>query len=253
MSSWIIPAFVAGAIYLIATNLKIIPDREVWVTERFGTRRFLKKGIRFMLPFDLEQVVCKIPTQPQLVEMRGERFNIPDGTCNLTASLEYKVRYFETAYERIVTNKSQKNLNINSHIQPLFVTATRDLVKRLPIEALCEEEEDNFLAQKLREKMEYELLKRGIVLVDDEAVKIQSVELDAEAEQARRLRYKAMKETAAKKIYSQGQVEAIKTLMQEMNVTKEVAMNYYQQLEALATVGNLNNVGVSDFLGSQLL
>jgi hypothetical protein len=62
-----------------------------------------------------------------------------------------------------------------------------------------------------------------------------------------------MKETAAKKIYSQGQVEAIKTLMQEMNVTKEVAMNYYQQLEALATVGNLNNVGVSDLLGSQLL
>jgi regulator of protease activity HflC (stomatin/prohibitin superfamily) len=88
---WVFAGLIAFAIYIAATNISIVSDREVWVTERLGARRFVESRTTFIFPFGLEKVICKIPTQPQLVEISGECFNIPDGTCSMVASFEYKV------------------------------------------------------------------------------------------------------------------------------------------------------------------
>lgn len=250
--SWIIAALIAIVIYTLATNLCIVSDREMWVTERLGSRRFLKKGIRLLLPFGMERTVCKIPMQPQLVEMRGERFNIPEGTCGITASLEYQIYKPQKTYDRILT-KNDQSLDIQYHIQTMFVAAMRDVVKRLPIEALCEDEEDDTLASKLRERIESDLVDRGLRLISDNSLKIQEVRLDAQAENARRLKYEALKKIGAKNIYSKGQIEAVKFIMSEMGVDQAVAMTYYQQLQALATMENVQGLFISDLLSPVLL
>jgi len=251
--SWLIAGLAALLAFLVATNLHIIPDRETWVTERLGSRRFVGSGVQFLWSFDLERVVCKIPTQPQLVNMQGERFNIPDGTCNIVAALEYRITKPQVAYEQILTNASTQQLNISHHIQTLFTAAMRDVVKRLPIEALCEDEEDNTLASSLRKRIESDFKQRGLALVGDTPVRIQAVQLDPQAENARRIRYQTMKQSAARSIYARGETDAIKTIIKELDVDQAVAMTYYMQLKSLATLENLDGVFVSDLLATELL
>ncbi len=250
---WVFASLIAFAIYIAATNISIVPDREVWVTERLGTRRFVNHGPRFIFPFGLEKVICKIPTQPQLVEISGERFNIPDGTCSMVASFEYKVARPEVAYERILTEEASKRLNIHQHIRSLFISAARDTVKRLPIESLCEEEEDNALSSSLRNRIEHDLSSRGLELFDGGALKVQSITLDPSAEEARRIRYQALKRAAAKAIYAQGEAKAVQQLIQLLGVSQKEAMSFYSELEMLSNLGGGGNVVVSDLLGSGLL
>jgi regulator of protease activity HflC (stomatin/prohibitin superfamily) len=250
---WVFASLIAFAIYIAATNISIVPDREVWVTERLGTRRFVSHGLRFIFPFGLEKVICKIPTQPQLVEISGERFNIPDGTCSMVASFEYKVARPEIAYERILTEEASKRLNIHQHIRTLFISAARDTVKKLPIESLCEEEEDNALSSSLRNRIEHDLRTRGLELFDGGALKVQSIALDGSAEEARRIRYQALKRAAAKAIYAQGEAQAVQQLIELLGVTQREAISFYSELEMISNLGAGGNVVVSDLLGSGLL
>ena len=250
---WVFAILIAFTIYIAATNISIVPDREVWVAERLGVRRFVSHGPQFFFPFGLEKVICKIPTQPQLVEISGERFNIPDGTCSMVASFEYKVARPEDAYERILTEESSKRLNIQQHIRALFISAARDTVKKLPIESLCEDEEDNALSSSLRKRIEQDLRSRGLELYDGGALKVQSIVLDASAEEARRIRYQSLKRAAAKAIYAQGEAKAVQQLMHLLGVTQKEAMGFYSELEMLSNLGAGGNVVVSDILGSRLL
>lgn len=250
---WIFVFVLAFGVYTILTNISIVPDREIWVTERIGVRRFVRHGLQFIFPFGLEKVICKIPTQPQLVQIAGERFNIPDGTCSLVASFEYKVSNPEIAYDRILTEEGSKRLNIQQHIQSLFVSTARDTVKRLPIESLCEEEEDDALASNLRKRIEQDLQARGLDFLDNNALRVQSVILDPSAEEARRLRYQAIKRAAAKAIYAQGEVNAVQLLIKELGVSQKEAMGFYAELEMISNLGTGGNVVVSDLLGSRLL
>lgn len=253
VETWIFAALIAFAIYITATNITIVPDREIWVTEKLGMRRFISHGPSFILPFGLEKIICKIPTQPQLVDISGERFNIPDGTCSITASFEYKVTRPQIAYERIATEEFDKKLNINQHIRSLFISAARDTVKKLPIESLCEDEEDNALSSSLRTRIEQELWNRGLELFDHGSLKVQSVLLDPSAEEARRIRYQALKIAAAKSIYAQGEGKAVQQLTNLLGISQREAMDFYYQLGMLSNSATAPSVALSDLLSSALL
>ena len=115
-------------------------------------------------------------------------------------------------------------------------------MKKLPIESLCEDEEDNALSSSLRKRIEQDLRSRGLELYDGGALKVQSIVLDASAEEARRIRYQSLKRAAAKAIYAQGEAKAVQQLMHLLGVTQKEAMGFYSELEMLSNLGAGGNV-----------
>ncbi|WP_030007277.1 SPFH domain-containing protein [Picosynechococcus sp. NKBG042902] len=246
----------AGIVFLVATNLHIVPDREVWVMERLGKRRFASGGLDFQLPLGLEKKVCIIPVQPSLTNVFGQRINIPDGTIQeFYASIEYKVANSQRLYDCVRTNDQSQTLELEQYIQTWFLAAARDVLKRLPIESICENEEDGSLALELRLKIEADFEAKGLTLVGLEPIRVTSILLDEVAENARRLRYVELKKVAAKSIYAKGESQAIRTLMVELDIPQMQAQRLYLQLQTLATLEgtDMSGVIISDMLSAKLL
>lgn len=241
------------SVAFIVANLHIVSDREVWVVERLGRRRFVRHGARFLIPGGVDKVICVIPRQPQILEFSSEGLNIPDGTCEIVVSVEFWISSPETAYQRILTNEATRRLEVEQQVDYIFVSAAREAVKKLPIESLCEEEEDNALSVDLRRRIEKDMRARGLELVDGASLKVLSVELDSSAKEARRIRYQSLKQAAAKAIHAQGQGRAVQQLAQLLGVSQKEAMGFYSELEVLAGIKAGGNIVISDVLGARLL